>query len=127
MRLKGLITLTGADFLRQKKFSKAYYSRNLTLLFATYREEGQGVGFILTKKVGKAVIRNKIRRRLRDIAQRSLPELGKNGFSYIFIPKSTACNCSFSELVHEVQQGLHNIGRSHRARLGVNNTVAQAT
>lgn len=49
-------------------------------------------GFIVSKKLGKAVERNKLKRRLREIV-RSLPV--KEGWDIIFIPKKEAINSEF--------------------------------
>lgn len=102
MRLRGLTTLRGGEFLMQKRASNAYHSHYLILLVAVYYSSEQAVGFIVTKKVGNAVIRNKIKRRLRVMVQHLLNEMAIVGCSYIFIPRQTACYCGFNDLKEEV-------------------------
>lgn len=52
------------------------------------RTDGIKVGFTATKKIGNAVIRNRAKRRLREIARELLPELGLLGYDYVFIARS---------------------------------------
>lgn len=57
------------------------------------------VGFTTTKKLGNAVCRNRIRRRLREVARRLLPVLGEAGYDYVFIGRKAAFDREFSKLV----------------------------
>ena len=43
------------------------------------------VGITCSKKVGNAVVRNRAKRRLREIAREALPVLGRVGFDYVII------------------------------------------
>jgi len=43
------------------------------------------LGITCSKKVGNAVVRNRAKRRLRAIARKALPVLGRVGFDYVLI------------------------------------------
>ncbi|MBO9455545.1 ribonuclease P protein component [Paracoccus sp. R12_1] len=43
------------------------------------------VGFTCSKKVGNAVLRNRAKRRLREIARLCLPDAGMRGWDYVLI------------------------------------------
>ena len=51
------------------------------------------VGLAVTKKVGHAVVRNKIRRRLREIVRKQLPNLKQN-YNIIVVAKDCITNAT---------------------------------
>jgi len=60
--------------------------------------EGQArVGLITSKRVGGAVIRNRVRRRLREIFRACLPEIA-DGRWVVIVAKPPAAEASFEEL-----------------------------
>jgi len=73
--------------------------RDLVLLFAKSRE--LRVGFSVSKKVGKAVIRNKVKRRLRECFRPFLGDV-KTGL-YVVVARPTAAKAAFGDL----QKDLH--------------------
>ena len=72
-------------------------SKNIVLVFLKSKLKKYKVGFSVSKKVGKAVVRNKVRRRIKEIVRQSCESL-KNGFNYIFIAKPCASEASFEQL-----------------------------
>ena len=68
--------------------------RDLTLIYARSRQKR--VGFSVSKKVGGAVIRNLVKRRLRECMRPLLPEL-KPGL-YVLIAHPAVTQRSFTEL-----------------------------
>lgn len=91
-----MAVLSGGAFKKQKLLSVKFYSKQLTLLVSRMESKPPTVGFVITKKIGSAVTRNKIRRRLRVLSVELLS--GKNGLCYIIIPQRTAVFSSFEEL-----------------------------
>ena len=67
------------------------------------------VGFTATKKIGKAVIRNKAKRRLRAIAHQLLPVLGKPGHDYVFIARRGTATRPFEKLMSDAKKALKNL------------------
>ncbi len=63
------------------------------------------VGITITKKVGNAVVRNRVRRRMREILRgewtRLLP-----GHDYVFIVHEEAAKASFEHLRNDILSGL---------------------
>ena len=68
--------------------------RNLVLLVAPGRE--LKVGFSVSKKVGKAVTRNKVKRRLRDCFRPYLGDV-KTGL-YVIVARPSAAEAAFEDL-----------------------------
>ena len=56
------------------KKGKAVPARNLTLVFTPARG-GVKIGFSVGNKIGKAVVRNSVRRRMRECARALLPRI----------------------------------------------------
>ena len=76
------------------------------------------VGFTATRRIGKAVIRNRARRRLREIV-RQLPQ-GRllPGRDYVFIAREGTATARFADLRGQLLRALDmlNAGRGHAAR-----------
>lgn len=68
--------------------------------------DGVGLGFTTTKKLGKAVIRNRIRRRLKE-ACRLYPDWHLfNGFYFVVIGRKTAYTAPFSQIQADLKRAL---------------------
>ncbi|MBC6404755.1 MAG: ribonuclease P protein component [Rhodospirillales bacterium] len=75
------------------------------------------LGLIASKKVGSAVARNRVKRRLRALANELLPEHGKPGTDYVLIGRSATVERRFEELRQDLLTALervHKPGRGHR-------------
>ena len=66
------------------------------------------IGFTCTKKLGNAVTRNRIKRRIKEAARLALPQLARNGADYVVIGRSAAENRPFellqSDLISAMQR-----------------------
>jgi ribonuclease P protein component len=85
------------EFKKVYSGGKNYWNRNLTLYKKKNNLEETRFGITITKKVGKAVIRNKIRRRIKEIYRKNLYRI-KSGYDLIFIPKQNVVDISYKEL-----------------------------
>lgn len=63
-------------------------------------------GFTVSKKVGGAVERNRIRRRLRALTAALEPGRLKPGFDYVLIARSAAIIRTFTELKSDLDQAI---------------------
>ena len=61
-------------------------------------DEPARIGFTCTKKLGNAVTRNRIKRRLREAVRLCLPNVVKPGFDYVVIGRPPAENRPFQVL-----------------------------
>ncbi len=95
------------DFLALRS-AKTRQSRCF-LLAGRSRDDGQEeirIGFTVTKKLGGAVTRNRIKRRLKSAARLVINDHGKAGFDYVLIARRAALTRKFEDLLDELKQAL---------------------
>ncbi|HOA40776.1 MAG: ribonuclease P protein component [Halanaerobiales bacterium] len=98
------------DFRRVYKKGKSLASPNLVLYYYPNRDNlaFNRVGFSISKKIGKAVVRNKLKRRLREI-MRVKNDL-KTGYDLVIIARKPAVNLEFAELKRDLDKLLLKAG-----------------
>ncbi len=64
------------------------------------------VGFTATKKIGNAVVRNRCKRRMRELARELLPLHGRPGHDYVFIARATTAKAPWADLHKDVEKAL---------------------
>ena len=83
------------SLLKKRKISNKY----VTIFFGNLpnkRSNNLNISFVVKKKIGNAVKRNKIKRRLRNIMNDAVKEISlKYHYSYLVIAKSTMLNNEF--------------------------------
>jgi len=67
------------------------------------------IGFTVSKKLGKAVERNYIKRKLKSAAQELLPLYGKAGYSYIITGRVNASDSDFKDLKKDLIFALNKV------------------
>ncbi len=67
------------------------------------------VGFSVSKKIGNAVIRNRVKRRMREAVTPIIPEM-KKGYNIILIAKAAILDSSFQELQESMRKILEKVG-----------------
>ena len=69
------------------------------------------IGYTTTKKIGKAHIRNRCRRRLRAAAALFFGQLALPDFDYVLIARHTTATAEFSTICRDLQYALKKINR----------------
>lgn len=64
------------------------------------------VGYTVTKKVGNAVIRNRVKRRFRELARELLPQAGVAGADHVIIGRNSAVERDFGKLRSDLAKAL---------------------
>lgn len=67
------------------------------------------VGFTVSRKVGNAVVRNRVRRRLREIARLVIPAQGRPDLDYVLVGRQGALRRDFDTLRAELVEALKRV------------------
>ncbi len=91
------------DFTRTYKKGRSHIAPSAVLCYHKNHLDVFRVGFTVSKKVGKAVERNKVRRRMKEIVRNRL-DLFAPGIDYVFVARKKAGYVSFSRLEQEMAE-----------------------
>lgn len=84
------------------KHGKSVSVSSLTLVYLPCKAKDYKIGYSVSKKIGKAVVRNKTKRRLKE-AFRKISDLVLNNYFYVIIPKVSILDLSFDEICSDVK------------------------
>ena len=97
------------NLIKKKKISNKY----ITIYFGKLDNKDYkklNISFSVKKKIGNAVNRNKIKRRLRNIIDDAIKKISINfNFSFLVIAKSTMLNNEFKNIKETIFQDLKKI------------------
>ena len=95
--------------LKKKKISNPY----VTIFFGYLNNKNNSslnISFVTKKKLGNAVKRNKIKRRLRNIMNEAIKKIAlKLNYSYLVIAKSTMLNNEYTNIKETLFQSFKKI------------------
>lgn len=105
------------DFLRAADNGRKFRTTGFILqMLPNQTKETVRVGFTTTKKLGHAVIRNKIRRRLREMVRLIFIPQAPKGFDYVFIGRTATVDRPFELLKSDAVYVLDQISKSPKQR-----------
>ena len=109
-----------ADFVRAAKGARV--TARVFTLQARKREsdgaQGARVGFTVTKKTGNSVVRNRIRRRLREAVRLGQALSLRHDHDYVLIARRDVLSLDFRALGQELERALHKLNDPKRAAAG---------
>lgn len=108
-----------AEFLKAAK-GRRFNTRHFLLQvrkrgIQEYPERAPRFGYTVTKKVGGAVIRNRIRRRLKEAVRLHAARFAQPGYDYVLIGRRSAEHIPFRALTAELEKA---INRTHATTAG---------
>ena len=90
-----------AEFLHVQHGGHKLRRRHVMLFVLASQHPSSRIGFTVSRKVGGAVVRNKVRRRLREIV-RQHENLLAAGWDYVVIASPSAASATFHQLHEDV-------------------------
>ncbi|MCB9076678.1 MAG: ribonuclease P protein component [Anaerolineaceae bacterium] len=86
-----------SDFHRVRQVGKSYASSLMVLAFLQNELAYSRFGFVVSKRLGNAVQRNRIKRRLREAIRLRLPQI-KSGFDVVIIARKPVGNVTLKTI-----------------------------
>ncbi|MFW6377234.1 MAG: ribonuclease P protein component [bacterium] len=96
------------EFRRVYNRGKSIASRYLVLYYFPNQSQESKLGLSISKKIGNAVVRNKIRRRIKEIIR--LKKNIKRGFDLIFIARMPIVELDYSRMEKDVNKLIKRAG-----------------
>lgn len=92
---------------------RRYAAPGFVLLVHDRRDDDPAIrmGFTVTKKIGNAVVRNRMRRRLRALARALLPQGGQPGADHVLIGRAGGIERDFAAMQAELEKALSRTAR----------------
>lgn len=92
-----------SDFLRVQKAGTKWVSKTVIVQVAKTEDNARCYGITVTKHVSKsAVVRNRIKRRLRAACADVLPGLLKEGVDVVLIGRAETARCEYAALTRDL-------------------------
>lgn len=99
-----------AEFLRAARDGRKAGRSHLVVQALPRDDAHTRLGFTATKKIGNAVIRNRAKRRLREMARLALAEAPAPGWDLVLIARAETGRCPFAVLRSEFESALTRTG-----------------
>lgn len=108
--------LKAQEFKQTLKSGIKFVLPEVVLFSAKNDKDTSRMGLIVTKKIGNAVIRNKIKRRLREVFRKTKHHYDekKEPLDLVFIARANAKTASYEKLSQSFEFALHHLVRRHK-------------
>lgn len=101
-----------ADFLRLQSAGRRQVTAAFILQAAERTTQATAhprVGFTVTKKIGNAVVRNRVRRRLRALAREVLVPTARCDLDYVLIGRQDALRRDYTKMADDLRKALRRL------------------
>ena len=123
-----LIIKKRKDFVRVAKQGVKSVASTVILQAAqslSISEKGCQVGYTTTKKIGKAHIRNRTRRRMRAAVRELFPSLAIEKTDYVLIGRYNTADCPFENLKKDLAYALRTVNKLLNKKKEDNEKISQ--
>ena len=104
------------DFLRVAKLGRKWVTQSMVVQARRRGEDtllkagsNISVGFTVTKTVGNAVVRNRIKRRLKAVVSQLLPEIAQNRQEIVIIGRKGSLTAPFLSILEDLRYAMENL------------------
>lgn len=97
------------DFAHTRRFGRSSGSSLLALSVLPTRSPDVRIGFSVSKRVGKATVRNRVKRLMREAVRHQLANV-RRGQDLVFIARPAAAGASYDEIAQTVSYLLRKSG-----------------
>lgn len=87
-----------SDFRKVYKHGKSFANRYLVMYILENKSDSSRVGISVSKKVGNAVTRNKVRRKIKEAYRLKVDENVKGGYDIIFIARVSSKEAEYKDI-----------------------------
>lgn len=91
------------DFQRVRRHGESNASPLMVLAFLRNELDYSRFGFVVSKRLGKAVLRNRVKRRMREAIRLRVAKI-KPGFDLVFIARQAINQASYAEIEQRLEQ-----------------------
>ncbi|PBH43664.1 ribonuclease P protein component [Clostridioides difficile] len=95
-RTKGL--KKDSDFRKVYKHGKSFANKYLVIYILKNKSDYSRVGISVSKKVGKAITRNRVRRLIKEAYRLNIDEKIKPGYDIVFIARVSSKAATFKDI-----------------------------
>ncbi len=98
-----------SDFGRVYGKGRSYVTDLIVVYVLPSRSKSTRVGFSVSKKLGKSVVRNRIKRLLREAMRELVPDIAP-GFDLVIVARQRVGGATLAEIEHALQELLRKSG-----------------
>ena len=92
-----------SDFRRIYQKSKSFADRNLVIYYMNNNVGKSRIGISISKKVGKANVRNRIRRYIKESYRLNIDSKIKRGYDIVFIARVNSSNSDYKAIEKSIK------------------------
>ena len=93
------------EFKKVYENGKSYATRNLVIYVLNYEKGDKNrYGLSVSKKIGNAVVRNKLKRRLREIIREFEKEYDFKSYDIIFIARNPVVDLKYKQIKRDIKR-----------------------
>lgn len=97
------------QFQKLYKKGKSVVSPSLIIYVKKNGQSFNRLGITASKKIGKAVVRNRAKRRIRELYRTNLPIL-KSGYDFVIVARSKTATVPYDSLLSAFMSAVKNLG-----------------